>query len=130
MEPSACGVAGGVAALVALAPVVGEAAESDGVGTGLIESLGVGVGDGVDVGDGDPTGGLPLAVGPGLGFGLQLDDGCEDGTGEPDEAAEVPLEDGEGTVVEGPPSGCPPPFGPSPLPWDAVAAEPMLCEPV
>jgi hypothetical protein len=118
-------VAGGLAALVALAPDVGEAAESDGVGTGLIESLGDGDGDG----DGD-TGGLTLTVGLGLGFGLQLGDGCEDGAGEPDEAAEVPLEDGEGTVVEGPPSGCPPPFCPSPLPWDAVAAEPMLCEPV
>ena len=115
-----------MAALVALAPDVGEAAESDGVGTGLIESLGDGDGDG----DGD-TGGLTLTVGLGLGFGLQLGDGCEDGAGEPDEAAEVPLEDGGDTAVEGPPLSVGPPlFCPPPLPLVAVAAGPMLCEPV
>lgn len=78
VDPTACSVAGALAAVVALAPVVGDAAESDGVGKGLVESLGVGVADGVGVGDGVPTGGLPLAVGPGLGLGLQLGDDCED----------------------------------------------------
>jgi hypothetical protein len=118
-------VAGGLAALVALAPDVGEAAESDGVGTGLIESLGDGDGDG----DGD-TGGLTLTVGLGLGFGLQLGDGCEDGAGEPDEAAGVPLPgDGEvtgdelGPLVRAPLPGLLPPgcrF--------ALAAEPILLD--
>jgi hypothetical protein len=118
VEPTACSVAG------ALAAVVGEAAESDGVGTGLGESLGVGVG--VGVGDGD-TGGLPLAVGLGLGFGLQLGDGWEDGSGEPDGAAGVPPDDGEVTGDEpGLPARTPPLGWLSPAPLVAVAAEPML----
>jgi hypothetical protein len=127
---TACSVAGALAAVVALAPVVGDAPESDGDGAGLV---GVGVvvcdGDGDGDGDGDPTGGLPLAVGPGLGLGLQLGDPCEDGAGEPDGAAEMPpLDDeGEGVVVEGLlPSGCPPLLCPPPLPWVARCAEPML----
>ena len=118
VAPSACGVAGALAAVDALAPVVGAAPEVVGDGDGLL-----GVGDGllgVGEGDGDPTGGLPLAVGPGLGFWLQVGDDCGDGAGELDGAAEVPLPDvrGEGAVVdEGPPSVLPPPFCPPPLPW-------------
>jgi hypothetical protein len=120
-------VTGALAAVVALAPVVGAAPESDGVGTGLVESLGVGVEDGDGDGDGDPTGGLPLAVGPGLGLGPQLGDDCEDGPGEPDGAAEVPLEDGEGTVAEGLPNVCPPLLcPPPPLFWVSCCAELML----
>jgi hypothetical protein len=117
VDPTACGVAGALAAVVALAPVVGDAAESDGVGVAV--GVGVVVCDGDGDGDGDPTGGLPLAVGPGLGFGLQLGDGCDDEVGEPDGAAVVPpLDEGEGTVVEGPPPYvCPPPLCPPPLPW-------------
>jgi hypothetical protein len=116
VEPTACSVAGALAAVVALAPVVGDAAESDGEGV----AVGVDVGVGVGVGEGDgATGGLPLAVGLGLTFGPQLGDPCEDGTGEPDGADEVPLDDeGEGAVVdEGPPSVCPPLLCPPPLPW-------------
>jgi hypothetical protein len=125
VDPTACGVAGALAAVVALAPVVGDAAESDGVGVAV--GVGVVVCDGDGDGDGDPTGGLPLAVGPGLGLGLQLGDDCEDGPGEPDEAAEVPLEDGEGTVAEGlPPNVCPPLLCPPPLFWVSCCAEPML----
>jgi hypothetical protein len=125
VAPSACGVAGALAAVVALAPVVGEAAESDGEGV----AVGVGV-DVEDDGDGDgdgDTGGLPVAVWLGLGFGLQLGDPCEDGVGEPDGAAVVPpLDEGEGTVVEGlPPDVSPPPLCPPSLFW-VCCAEPML----
>ena len=126
MPPTACGVAGALAAVVALAPVVGDAAESDGVGVAV--GVGVVVCDGDGDGDGDPTGGLPVAVGSGLGLGLQLGDPCEDGAGEPDGAAEAPpLDDeGEGAVVEGLlPSVCPPPLCP-PLFWDSFCAEPSL----
>jgi hypothetical protein len=112
-------VAGALAAVVALAPVVGEAAESDGEGVAVGVGVDVDDDDGAGDGDGD-TGGLPVAVWLGLGFGLQPGDPCEDGVGEPDDAAEVPpLDEGEGTVVEVPPPTyvCPPPFGPPPLPW-------------
>jgi hypothetical protein len=126
---TACSVAGALAAVVALAPVVGDAPESDGDGAGLV---GVGVGVGLGVGDGDvDTGGLGgLTVGPGLAFGLQLGDDCEDGAGEPDEAAGVPLPgDGEvtgdelGPLVRAPLPGLLPPgcrF--------ALAAEPILLD--
>jgi hypothetical protein len=89
-------VPGALAAEVALAPVVGDAPESDGDGAGL---LGVGDGDGLlGVGDGDvDTGGPPLTVGLGVGFALQLGDGCEDGPGEDGTAATLPLDDGVGT---------------------------------
>ena len=104
--------------MVALAPVVGDAAEFDGEGVTVGVGLDVGDGESDGDGDGDPTGGLPVAVWLGLGFGLQLGDDCEDGVGEPDGAAVVPpLDDGEGTVVEGlPPDVSPPLLWPPPLP--------------
>ena len=113
-------MAGALAAVVALAPVVGEAAESDGEGVTVGVGLDVGDGESDGDGDGDPTGGLPVAVGCGVGLGLQLGDDCEDGVGEPDCAGEVPPPDdeGDGTVVEGPaPSGCPLLPCPPLLPW-------------
>ena len=118
MAPAAAAEAG------ALVAVVGAAPEFDGLGAGLL-GVGVGVGDGVgdDVGDGDPVG-LPLAVGLGLGFWLQVDDGCEDGAGEPDDAAAVPPldDDGEGTWPEGgPPFRLPPPWLPEPPLWMVCA---------
>ena len=127
VAPSAAGVPGALAAVVALAPVVGDAPESDGDGTGLL-GVGVGVEDCDGDGDGDPTGGLPVAVWLGLGLGLQLGDDCEDGVGEPDGAAVVPpLDEGEGTVVEGlPPDVSPPLLCPPPLPWVSLCAELML----
>lgn len=119
VEPTACAVAGALAAVVALAPVVGDAAEFDGDGTGLGETLGDGEGD--DVGEGDvDTGGLAVALWSGLGLGLQLGAPCEDGADEPDDAGAVPpLDDeGEGAVGEGPPPNvCPPPLCPPPVPW-------------
>ena len=117
MDPTACSVAGALAALVALAPVVGDAPESDGDGTGL---LGVGVGLlGVGVGDGDvDTGGLALAVG--LGLGLQPGEADEDGAGEPacEDAEPLPDDDGEGTWLEvGLPFRLPLPWPPEPPLW-------------
>jgi hypothetical protein len=121
-------VTGALAAVVALAPVVGDAAEFDGEGVTVGVGLDVGDGESGGDGDGDPTGGLPVAVWLGLGFGLQLGDDCEDGVGEPDGAAVVPpLDEGEGTVVEGLPLDVsPPPPCPPPLPWVSLCAELML----
>jgi hypothetical protein len=114
VAPTACAVAGAVDALAGTVdPLVGEAAESVGVGAGGdVEPDGDGVGVSDGDGAGDDCGGLPVAVGCGLGFELQLSDGCGDAAEEPVGAAVLPFPDeaGWGWVLDvGPLKVWPPP---------------------